>query len=125
MPLHQVVHVKVLWRPMDGTDRNIGSNAAVGWYVLSSTAGGSSDLLEYAGSAFVRVTPKDDVMKVSIRGGDIRPRSVRGALTDPIGPARIEGNFIAVTDPARVHEVLAATRARTAAATAAPAAMAQ
>ena len=116
MPLHQVVYVKVLWRPMTGTDRSIGSNAAVDWYVLSDTAGGTRDLLEYSGSAFVTVTPKGDVTKVAIRGGSIRPRSVLGGFTDPIGPARIEGSFTAINDGARLREVLTATRARTAAA---------
>ena len=116
MPLHQVVYVKVLWRPMNCTDRNVGSNAALDWYVLSDTAGGTRDLLEYQGSAFVMVSPKDDVTKVSIRAGSIKPRWVRGGLTDPIGAARIEGNFTAVNDPARLHELLTATRARTAAA---------
>jgi hypothetical protein len=41
---------------------------------------------------------------------------VRGGLTDPIGPARIEGSFTAVNDPVRLREVLTSTRARTAAA---------
>jgi hypothetical protein len=117
-PLHQVVYLKVLWRPMGGTDRSIGSNSALDWYVLSDSAGGSRDLLEYTGSAFVTVNPKDDVTKVSIHGGTIKPRSVHGGLTDPIGPARIEGSFTAVNDPARLREVLNATRARTAAAVA-------
>jgi hypothetical protein len=116
MPLHQVVYVKVLWRPMNGTDQNIGSNAALDWYVLSDTAGGTRDLLEYTGSAFVMVTPKGDVTKVAIRSGSIKPRSARGGLIDPIGPARIEGQFIAVNDPVRLREVLTATRVRTAAA---------
>ena len=116
MPLHQVVYVKVLWRPMNGTDRSIGSNASLEWYVLSDTAGGSGDLLEYQGTAFVMVDPNDDATKVKIRGGMIKPRAVRGGLTDPIGPARIEGSFTAVNDPARLHELLTATRARTAAA---------
>jgi len=125
MPLHQVVYVKVLWRPMDGTDRSIGSNAALRWYVLSDTANGAVDLLEYTGSAFVMVNPKDDETKVSIRAGSIKPGAIRGGLTDPIGPARIEGSFTAVNDPARLHELLAATRARTAAAVARGNAMAQ
>jgi hypothetical protein len=115
-PLHQVVYLKVLWRPMGGTDHSIGANAALDWYVLNDSAAGNGDLLEYSGSAFVTVNPKDDVTKVSIHGGTIKPRSVRGGLTDPIGPARIEGNFVAINDPQRLRKVLNATRARTAAA---------
>jgi len=115
-PLHQIVYVKVLWRPMDGTDHTVGSNAAVNWYVLSDTAAGSHDLLEYQGSAFVKVYPKDGVTKVTIADGTLRPRAVRGGLSDPIGPASIEGSFTAVNDPVRLREVLNSTRARTAAA---------
>ena len=47
-------------------------------------AGGSGDLLEYQGTAFVMVDPNDDATKVKIRGGMIKPRAVRGGLTDPI-----------------------------------------
>ena len=120
-PLHQIVYVKVLWRPMNGTDHSIGSNAAVNWYVLSDTAGGSQDLLEYQGSAFVMVHVKGDVTKVSISDGTLHPRAVRGGLSDPIGPARIEGSFTAINDPVRLREVLNSTRARTAAAVSAAA----
>ena len=78
MPLHQVVHVKVLWRPLDGTDPSVGSNASLVWYVLSDTAEGEGDLLEYQGSAYVEVDPKDDVTKVTIHDGTIKPRPAAG-----------------------------------------------
>jgi hypothetical protein len=118
MPLHQVVHVKVLWRPLDGTDRAVGSNASLVWYVLTDTAEGEGDLLEYRGSAYVMVDPKDDVTKVTIEDGTIKPGAVRGALVDPIGPARIEGRFTAINDGERLRAILDSTqqRARTAAA---------
>src|SRR4029453_12070941 len=77
MPLRQVVHVKVLWRPLNCTDRSVGSNAALEWFVLSDTAEGEGDLLEYKGSAYVEVDPKDDVTKVTIHDGTIKPRAVR------------------------------------------------
>jgi hypothetical protein len=112
MPLHQVVHVKVLWRPLNGTDPSVGSNASLVWYVLSDTAEGEGDLLEYQGSAYVEVDPKDDVTKVTIHDGTIKPRACRGGLIDPIGPARIEGKFVAVNDAARLRQVLSSTRAR-------------
>jgi hypothetical protein len=112
MPLHQVVHVKVLWRPLNGTDPSVGANAALVWYVLSDTAEGEGDLLEYQGSAYVEVDPKDDVTKVTIHDGTIKPRACRGGLIDPIGPAHIEGKFVAINDAARLREVLSSTRAR-------------
>jgi len=112
MPLHQVVHVKVLWRPLDNTDMSVGSNAFLNWYVLSDTAQGEGDLLEYRGSAYVTVDPKGDVIKVNIRDGTIKPSAVRGALVDPIGPARIEGKFVAVNNGRRLIEVLNSTKAR-------------
>ncbi len=127
MPLHQVVHVKVLWRPLDNTDMSVGSNAYLNWYVLSDTAQGEGDLLEYRGSAYVTVDPKGDVVKVNIRDGTIKPATCRGQLIDPIGPARIEGKFVAENNGKKLVEVLNSTkaRARTAAAATGAAAMAQ
>src|SRR5215204_501789 len=45
--LRQVVYVKVLWRTMNGVDRNCPTaNAAIDWYVLSNSATGQNDLLQ-------------------------------------------------------------------------------
>lgn len=112
MPLHQVVHVKVLWRPLDNTDTSVGANAYLNWYVLSDTAQGEGDLLEYRGSAYVEVEPKGDVVKVNIRDGTIKPSACRGALVDPIGAAQIEGKFVAENNGKKLIEILNSTRAR-------------
>ena len=113
-PLRQVVYLKVLWRPMTGTDATAANNASVEWYVLSDTSSGQSDLLQYQGTAFVSVTPKGNIAKVDVRNGTMSPCAARGTLHDPVGVARLNGSFTAVANDDRLEELLAATRARTA-----------
>jgi len=112
-PLRQVVYLKVLWRPMTGTDSSAANNATIDWYVLSDAASGQTDLLEYQGTAFVYVTPKDNTAKVDVRAGTITPFAARGSLHDPVGVAHLSGSFTAVANDDRLEELLAATRART------------
>ena len=113
-PLRQVVYVRVLWKPLNGVERGVTSNASIDWFVFGNTAGGAGDMIEYQGTAFATI--KDaagDAVKVTIRDGTIKPTNARGALTDPIGVGRLDGTFIATRNPHRVQELLAATRART------------
>ena len=114
-PLRQVVYLKVLWRPITGTDATAANNASVEWTVLSDAASGQTDLLQYQGTAFVSVTPKGNIAKVKVRNGTITPCAARGTLHDPVGVARLDGSFTAVANDDRLEELLAATRARTAA----------
>jgi hypothetical protein len=113
-PLRQVVHIKVLWRPLSGTRESAASNAAIDWYVLGNTAEGSDDLLLYQGSGFVTLKPDGDVTKLNIRSSDIRPAMTRGSLTDPLGNVRVTGKLVARNDTRQLRELINATRQRTA-----------
>jgi hypothetical protein len=114
-PLRQVVYVRVLWQPMNGIEPGATSNASVDWFVFADTVGGAADMLEYHGTAFAQISnASGDGKKVKIRDGTLKPRVARGALSDPIGIGRLEGTFVAVKNPHRVQELLAAARARTA-----------
>jgi hypothetical protein len=111
-PLRQVVYLKVLWRPIGGTDSGAANNATLDWYVFSDAPSARGDLLQYRGTAFVSVTPRDQKTRVTVRDGTIMPRAARGGLSDPIGVARLSGSFTAVANDARLEALLAATRAR-------------
>jgi hypothetical protein len=114
-PLRQVVYIKVLWRPLSGIRESLATNAAIDWYVMSNTVEGRDDLLLYQGAGYVTVNPGDDASKVTIQSAELRPTQSHGNLQDPIGPAGLTGTFTAVRDDARLRELLAATRDRTAA----------
>ena len=119
-PLRQVVYVRVLWKPLNGVEKGITSNASVDWYVFGNTSGTATDMLSYQGTAFANIKDgRGETKKVTLREGTIKPTAARGALTDPIGIGRLQGNFVAVQNPHRLHELLAAARARSADASAA------
>ena len=90
------------------------TNAAIDWYVMNNTVEGGDDMLEYQGAGFVTVDTSDTTAKVTIRTADLRPTQARGSLTDPIGPARVTGTFVAQQDNERLQDLLAAIRARSA-----------
>jgi hypothetical protein len=113
-PLRQVVHINVLWRPLSGTRDSAVSNATIDWYVLSNTTTGNDDLLLYQGSGYVTLKPGDDVTKVDIHTGDLRPALVKGTLSDPIGTAMLSGKFLAINDTQKTRDLVNATRQRTA-----------
>ncbi len=104
-PLRQIVLIHVFWRPMDGVkpDHPSATNAAIDWYILPAGVGGSTDLLHYKGAGYVRVF--DD--SVDIANASVTPATLRGAMTDPLGPAALEGSARAIFDPARVRAIAA------------------
>ena len=117
LPVRHVVHAHVFWRPKGGSrpdDDAAAGNAAINWYVLTLGADAGTDLLVYRGAGFVGVDPGDDVADVRLRNVRIEPQVVRGAMTDPIGSARITGNARAQVDPEQVRAILAELNARTA-----------
>lgn len=116
LPVRHVVHAHVFWRPKGGNrpDDPATGNAAINWYVLTLGADAGTDLLVYRGAGFVGVDPGDDVADVRLRNVRIEPQVVRGAMTDPIGSARITGNARAQVDPEQVRAILVELNARTA-----------
>jgi hypothetical protein len=106
--VRQVMHVRVVYRPMRGTrlDHPSATNASIRWYVLGSRPG---DVVEYTGAGFVTVKPAavGDGVEVNVRNASLRPVAAGGNLTDPLGPTTVEGTFQARDNPERVGELLA------------------
>lgn len=120
-PTQQVMHLRMLWNPQrdQKADHNSASNATVHWYVMGNTAASESDVLEYAGTAFVSIDDSTPA-ELSIRNCIIHPVACRGELCDPVGPSVISGIIHARQDRQRVRQVLSGVRATVAAANALP-----
>ena len=118
--VQQIMHIRVMWVPARDA-KAVASNAAITWYVIGDPA--MQDVLEYSGTGFVSIQPADDGQStVSISNALLSPSPNHGALTDPIGPSRLQGSIVAKADNERVTEILgnvrltlAATSARAAA----------
>ena len=108
LPVRHIVHAHVFWRPRGGvrSDDPAPSNAAVNWYVLTMGASAGDDVLVYRGAGYVGVHPGDDAAAVTLRNIRLEPQLVRGAMTDPIGSARIGGNIHAIEDSRQVRAIL-------------------
>lgn len=106
--LRQVMHIRVLWRPMRGTKRDHPSatNATISWYVFNNGNGGAPEMIEYTGAAFVDVTPKGNVTRLDIYNATMRPNPRHVGLNDPIGPSKLQGTVFARQSPRQVNEVL-------------------
>lgn len=113
-PLRQVVHVRVLWRPMNGMRDSMAANATIDWYIMNNTADGGDDLLLYQGSGYVMVSPDDKTTKITIRNAEMKPALVKGHLSDPIGNAKLSGTFVAINDNQQTADLAGAARQRTA-----------
>lgn len=105
-PVRQAMHLHLHWRPPLGTLKNPAAiNATVVWYVFG--ADGTNDLLVYEGAAFVVVEGGGGERLVQIRDGEVKLKSRRGEIVDPVGSARITGDFHAKVNDARVQQLLA------------------
>jgi hypothetical protein len=105
--VRQVMHVRVLWKPQRGTKQSHPSytNAGLRWYVIGDAG---QDVLEYSGAGFVALQETAAGTQVTIRNATLKPVGTpKGTLTDPVGPARLTGTFIAKKSPQRVNALLA------------------
>lgn len=109
--LRHVLHVRVLWQPMKGTktDSPTATNATMSWYVFDDSR--QPRMIEYRGAAFVDVERKEGQTLLTLRNATLKPTTRIGDLTDPIGPAKIDGKIVAQNDRIRVEDVLGETRA--------------
>jgi hypothetical protein len=109
--LRHVLHVRVLWQPMKGTktDSPTATNATMSWYVFDDSR--QPRMIEYSGAAFVEVERKSGQTLLTVRNATLRPTTRIGDLTDPIGPAKIDGKIVAQNDRIRVENLLSETRA--------------
>jgi hypothetical protein len=112
MPLRQVVHIRVLWRPLVGTesDNPSATNATINWYVFGGGSEQWTDLLHYGGVGFVTVSGSGDARRIDVRNATLKPLASQGGLSDPLGTTRLSGTLVARTDARRVRALLAETR---------------
>jgi hypothetical protein len=108
VPLREIVHVRVFWRPPRGTesDHPAAANSAMTWYFIGVGTAQQQDLLAYEGSGFAAVDPSGKGLSVTIRDAYVRAGPQRGAVADPLGTARLTGRFEARRDEARVQQLL-------------------
>jgi hypothetical protein len=106
-PIQQAMLVHVFWRPVSGAMMKESSitNAIVHWYVFSGEASGKTDMLHYQGAAFVKLNLKGDTTFITIGDGQIASTDKRGQMKDPIGPAKVTAEIMAVKNDARVKEL--------------------
>jgi hypothetical protein len=107
--VRQVMHLKVLWRPSPGTKQSHPSytNAALHWYVFNQGSA-APDVLEYTGAGFVTLADAAGGTQVTIRNATLKPSAAsNGSLSDPVGPARLTGSFLARKSAKRVNDLLA------------------
>ena len=98
--VRQVVHVRVLWKPMKGTklDHPAATNAAIDWYVFGpggAGSGGAPGMVAYTGAGFVSVQQANGLVTLTVRNATLRPTAREGDMVDPIGPARLQGTVVA------------------------------
>ena len=118
--VQQIMHIRVMWVPARDA-KAVASNAAIKWYVIGDPA--MQDVLEYSGTGFVSIQPADDGQSiVAISNALLSPAPNHGALTDPLGPSRLQGSIVARADNERVTQILGNVRVTLAAATSARAA---
>ena len=123
----QVMHVRVLWKPMKGVkfDHPTATNATIDWYVMGADGAGANasqprGLVAYTGAGFVRVHKSGGFATLDIRSATLRPTTREGGMADPIGPARLQGTIVARTGNAdQVRDLLARAREASAQANAA------
>lgn len=101
--LRQVMHIRVLWTPSREM-KAVATNATIKWYVISQDS--PRDVLEYAGTGFVALTPDGDTTSISIKNALLKPLDHHGALNDPVGVSRLEGSITATQDQEKVQRVL-------------------
>ena len=121
----QVMHVRVLWKPMKGVklDNPTATNATIDWYVMGgdeTNPAQAPGLVAYTGAGFVRVNKSGGLTKLEIRNATLRPTAREGGMADPIGPAKLQGTIVARTGSGeQVRELLTKARDATAQANAA------
>ena len=103
--VRQVMHVRVLWKPMKGTklDHPTATNATLDWVVWDEAAGG---FIAYSGAGYVDVQRKGDTAVLDIRSATLSLLAKQGPMNDPIGRARVAGTIVARTNRQQVNELL-------------------
>jgi hypothetical protein len=109
--LKQVMHMRVMWHSNRVTkwEGAPDTNASIRWYVFTDHAG-QPEMIEYAGTGTVTIHGDPDNATVSVENAQLHPTFNYGTLSDPIGPSKFEGTVAAVSNRARVDELLSEVR---------------
>jgi hypothetical protein len=103
-PLQQVMHIHLFWRPQLGTEKNPAAvNTSIDWYVLGADG---QDVLLYEGAGFVVLSGSSLIL----RDGQVSPKTRRGEIQDPIGPAHISGSATVTLSDFRVRDTITQLR---------------
>ncbi|HWB54473.1 MAG TPA: hypothetical protein VG722_09780 [Tepidisphaeraceae bacterium] len=108
MPLRQIVHIHVFWRPMRGSkpDSPSATNASIDWYFIAHSGRPDQSVAHYQGGGFATVNLSTRSAAVGVRNMSIRLESISGSLRDALGSGEVTGNFVALLDPGEVHDLL-------------------
>jgi hypothetical protein len=107
--LRQILHIRLLWRPLPGAkaDSPAATNASLHWYVLGATTAEGTNLIHYAGTAFVAIAENGPGAQVTIHNGQLKFVERHGDLIDPLKSFKIDGKFDAVSSDTRLAEIMA------------------
>lgn len=98
--IRQIALVRVFWRPIPGVTPILPTaiNATFRYIVITPTGAGI-----YSGAGFIRIhnSRHARVMHASIADGELHLVSSSGYFNDPLGPARIVGDFHAIRSKAK------------------------
>lgn len=108
-PVRQVVHMKIHWRPRRGSDPEnpAAANSTVRWLIYGAVdPTGHADLIEYQGTAFVRIDFESNGYTLGVRRGTLRRTLLRGDMVDVFGTATLDGDLAVRNDPETVANVV-------------------
>ncbi len=112
----QIVHIRILWKPLPGTrtDQPTSTNATINWYVRSNMPDEENDRIEYGGAGYVGVYPTKTGAHIVIRNATLALRTQSGQMENPFGKPAIVGSFDVVRNDGIVKDILGTLQTRVA-----------
>ena len=106
--VRQVVHVRVLWRPMKGTkvDHPSATNATIDWVVWDQSQGRDAGYIAYTGAGFVNLQRSGNTARLDIRNATLSPTARQGSIQDPVGRTKVTGTVVARANRDQVDALL-------------------
>ena len=106
--MRQVVHVRVLWKPMKGTkvDHPSATNATIDWVVWDQSQGRDAGYIAYTGAGFVNLQRSGNTARLDIRNATLSPTARQGSIQDPVGRTKVTGTVVARANRGQVDALL-------------------
>lgn len=94
VPVRHLVHLRVLWRPLDsaGAQMSATGNSSIDWYVFTPGVHEGHDLLRYRGSGLATIRPVAGGAVIRLDNAEIHPLLHRGQMVDPMGSSAVAGH---------------------------------